>query len=679
MSALALRAARLLRKSPVYVLRRLAAEMRAESDRFLEPRRARAFNVDALLARNGEDSLLALWRRLAEQPWPMPTAHVEAKAIDALVPESSATVLRRAEHACRHEVDLLGSGPTQLGERIDWATDFKTGDRWAEGYFRDIRIVDRTRPSDVKIPWELSRLQWLVPVGQAYLLTGEQRYAECTRAVLDQWIEANPIGQTVNWGIAMEPAMRIFVWTWLFRVFARAPAWQDPGFQGRLLCCLFQHGAFVYRYIERADLNGNHFTADCAALVVAGAFFGGKEGRRWLADGWADLQREITIQIHEDGVNFEASAAYHRFVGELFMLGGIFAEHSGLAMPAHYRARLAAVARFTAAYTKPDGTSPLWGDADDARALPLGTAAITDHRHLVACIATALDDPELARLTPAGWDEAFWLFGPCALHGRSTHFQPDQSAAFPAGGAYVLRTARGHVFIDCGHVGLNGRGGHGHNDILSFEASLGGVGVVSDAGCFVYTASFEERNRFRATAAHNTPQVDGEEINRFISPDLLWLLRDDSHPLGAHIREQAESVVFEGGHDGYRRLPQPVHVWRTIALYRDLDKLRVTDRFDGEGVHSLQVPLQLAVGWRLVESVGAAAVFTHGSGVVLRVEWDPESSWKVAVTDGDVATSYGVRSRAPRLEWSRHGAVSGVSLSMNLEVLTQDDRQARNG
>ena len=170
---------------------------------------------------------------------------------------------------------------------------------------------------------------------------------------------------------------------------------------------------FVARYIERADVNGNHFTADCAALVVAGAFFGGVEARRWLASGWARIsKREITVQILDDGVDFEVSAAYHRLVTELFLLAGVIAPHRDLPMPDTRTAtRLAAAARFTAAYTRPDGVAPLWGDADDARALPLGTSGVSDHRHLVACVAAVLEDSEIAALAERGWDEVLWLLG----------------------------------------------------------------------------------------------------------------------------------------------------------------------------------------------------------------------------------------------------------------------------
>src|SRR5207237_10247168 len=99
------------------------------------------------------------------------------------------------------------------------------------------------------------------------------------------------------------------------------------------------------------------------------------------------------------------------------------------------------------------------------------------------------------------------------------------SQAFPDGGVVVLRSERDHVFVDCGTVGLAGRGGHGHNDCLSFEAVLDGVPLVTDCGSYVYTASPEWRNRFRSTAFHNTPRIDGAEQNR-IPVDSLWMLRD---------------------------------------------------------------------------------------------------------------------------------------------------------
>ena len=90
-----------------------------------------------------------------------------------------------------------------------------------------------------------------------------------------------------------------------------------------------------------------------------------------------------------------------------------------------------------------------------------------------------------------------------------------------------MRNQSDHIFIDCGPIGLAGRGGHGHNDALAFEAVLARVLLVTDCGSYVYTADAAARNRFRGTSMHNTPQVDAAEMNSFIAPDNLWLLADE--------------------------------------------------------------------------------------------------------------------------------------------------------
>ena len=93
-----------------------------------------------------------------------------------------------------------------------------------------------------------------------------------------------------------------------------------------------------------------------------------------------------------DGVDFEASTAYHRLVLELFLLPALQRLKLGLDVPDAYASRLRRMAAFTAAYCRADGTSPLWGDADDGRVLPFGPQAWGDHRYLVGQVGLAFGD-----------------------------------------------------------------------------------------------------------------------------------------------------------------------------------------------------------------------------------------------------------------------------------------------
>lgn len=642
-----------LKKPPRVIVARIFAMLRTQTERVRLPARRR-LSVSGLLRELEADSIDVLWARLAARPFPAHVGPADALVLDELCgPGERANLLVRAESALAHEVDLLGSGRTTLGDTIDWHTDFKTGFSWPPRYFADIDYNNPGRPSDVKLPWELSRLQWLVPVGQAWLFNRDERYADGAKRILEQWIEANPCGGSVNWACTMEAALRVFTWTWLFHVFSDAPSWREPGFRFRFLRSLYLHVEFTDRHIERSDINGNHFTADAAALVLGGLFFGDGAGpQRWQHEGWRILCEEMPRQVYEDGVDFEASVPYHRLVAELFLWPAMHRSIQGLEVDSAYRERLFSMAKFTKAYIKPNGLAPLWGDADDARALPFGMQAINDHRYLPALIGTYLGRLDELAGASDGLGEVFWVFGPEAIRRwRQKEASPARSVAFEDGGFYVLRSSVDHVFIDAGPLGLAGRGGHGHNDCLSFEAVLDGVPLVSDCGAYLYTASYEERNRFRSTDLHNTPRVDGQEINRFIRPDYLWNLHNDAVPRALAWHDDNARAGFAAEHSGYQRLQGQVTPRRTWYLDKARHALLVHDRILGDGSHRIEVPLHLAPGVR-VDSTADGSIALVAEGRRFHVEWRAVSAtFDVVIEPARVSPSYGKVAETVRLVW----------------------------
>jgi len=648
-----------LRKPPGVIARRFAYEVQAQAERYVGPWRARRFDRLRLLRACGAHDLDSLWRRLAARPYPAHTVGIDPAELRRLCPGDDQRILTAAEDALAHRVRLLGPETVDLGPRIDWLRDYKTGVAWPRGYMRDIAYVNPHDTSDVKVPWDLSRLQWLMPAGQAYLLTGDERYAEAVRDVLLDWIDANPHAWSVNWSSTMEAALRILSWTWFFCVFHGSRAWADSAFRERFLCALYLHGDFTDRHFEISDVNGNHCTADGAGLAFAGLFFGqGKDPLRWQARAWSILCDEIPRQVYPDGVDFEASIPYHRLVAELFLLPALYREALGLDVPELYRERVRAMARFAAAYSRPDGSVPLWGDADDARALPLGGQDLNDHRYLTGLVGAAWNVATLKEAFGGDPSEVFWTLGPAAVESLPRDRRPlasPPSQSFPDGGFFVMRNALDHVFIDCGRIGLADRGGHGHNDCLSFEAALDGVHLVSDCGAFVYTRSFEERNRFRSTAYHNTPRVDGEEINRF-KAGLLWDLEYDARPDVRRFEANGDADVFCGAHAGYERLPAPVTPVRTIVLEHRRHALTVTDAFEGSGRHRIEIPVHLAPGVGTGKRASGQLVL-EARGRRFLLEWGPADSWSLEIGEGRVSPSYGVVVPVVRLLFSREGTL----------------------
>ena len=644
-----------IRKPPKVILKRLGFEISEYAERYLAPKRARRLTLDSLLKKTDHQNLYQLWNYLSKRPYFSITNQTDALLFETYCPGEANLIFARAKLAMEHRVDLLGSGLIDLGRSINWHKDYKSQYDWPMDYMRDINYNNPERPSDVKFPWEVSRLQWLIPVGQAYLLSQDERYAELVKDILLDWIKHNPYACGINWACTMEVALRILTWTWFFHVFKAIQVWQNQVFQEQFLTMLYLHADFTERHLEYSDINGNHYTADAAGLVFAGLFFGESDAPlRWQDKGWVILRDELPKQVFSDGVDFEASVPYHRLVLELFFLPACYRKAQNLHVPIEYNDSLCRMAQFSASYAQPGGTVPLWGDADDARALPFGNQHINDHRYLPAYIGYLLENKSLMTPPAGSFGEHFWMYGASAVSQIQQEQKDTQitSCMFPQGGFYIMRNSHDHVFIVCGPLGLGGRGGHGHNDCLSFEAVLDEVKLISDCGAYVYTASYKERNLFRSTDYHNTPCIDDEEINRFIRWDYLWTLHNDAKPIVEVWQPGFDFDYFCGVHTGYQRLPDPVTPRREITLNHREHSLTIQDEILCNGRHKVSIPLHLAPNIEASISDRDINTITLQAGQKrFTLCWEGSSKWMVEIVKARISPSYGVVVPIQKLLW----------------------------
>lgn len=68
-------------------------------------------------------------------------------------PAAEKLIVSEADRICDHMFDLLGSGPTPLGEKIDWHADFVSGHRWNTSiYYKRIGPAPYPGGYDINIP-----------------------------------------------------------------------------------------------------------------------------------------------------------------------------------------------------------------------------------------------------------------------------------------------------------------------------------------------------------------------------------------------------------------------------------------------------------------------------------------------------------------------------------------------
>ncbi|WP_162304390.1 heparinase II/III family protein [Maribellus luteus] len=209
---------------------------------------------------------------------------------------------------------------------IDWQKDFKSGFRWSsKDWYNDVRkgIVGEKPGVDIKVPWELSRMQHFPYL--ALHSTGKNRNAivkEFRNQVLD-FIATNPPRMGVNWKCTMDVAIRAANLLISYDLFCQKDDGNvfDKEIQTVFANSMYEHGRHIFHNLEwQVDMTSNHYLANITGLLFIAAYLENtKETNTWLVFCTNEIIKQYQKQFYEDGANFEASTCYHRLSSEMIV------------------------------------------------------------------------------------------------------------------------------------------------------------------------------------------------------------------------------------------------------------------------------------------------------------------------------------------------------------------------
>lgn len=334
-----------------------------------------------------------------------------------------------------HKFDLLGSGwvknsydsaalglegykyymnvvtPASVSEGyepIDWQKDFKSGFRWSEKkWYKDQRIAHKLG-SDIKVPWELARLQHLPQLAIFTMMDSnlkEQNLKEFKNQILD-FIRNNPPRMGVNWTCTMDVGIRVANMLVAYDIFCQMDGGGilDQKFKQTFSNSVYEHALHIVNNLEYSPiLTSNHYLSDIAGLLFACAYLdSSSEVDMWLAFAVQEIVGEMKKEFYEDGGNFESSTSYHRLSGELMVYSVALIMgfknkkvlslksydekfwykkpklllpnkqefkiiNGQVVLPQWFIDRLYKIGRFTVDITKPNKEVPQFGDNDSGR------------------------------------------------------------------------------------------------------------------------------------------------------------------------------------------------------------------------------------------------------------------------------------------------------------------------
>jgi len=578
------------------------------------------------------------------------------------VPQAIAQTQRQADDICAHIFDLLGSGKVSLGKQIDWCQDFKSGFRWLPSFCHDIVQDQGSNNADVKVPRELSRCHHFVILGKAYWYTRDEKYARAFVDQLTSWIQQNPPWMSVNWCSTMDVAIRMVNWIWAYHFFIASPHFNQNE-KSIFFKSLLLHAQFISENLEYlGEFSDNHYLSNVVGLAIVGILFPEfKHARKWRDFGLRELFHEIVNQFHEDGVNFERSINYHRLTLEMVIATLLLCKKNRISVPVAVWQRVEKMVWFVLYYTKPDGMGPHIGDTDNGRLQVLGDTDVMDHRYLLSIGAVLFDRGDFKQGAGTFHEDALWLLGIEGWRQFEALAAPPEavgSCAFTHGGFVFLRHQDLYMAIACGANGRRGVGNHSHNDALSFELYAYDKTFIVDPGTYLYTAAPAWRNRFRSTASHNTVMVDSAELNPILADD-LFRLGPGAVPTVQTWQTTPAADRLEITHNGYERLPEPVHHQRQFYFDKERYYWIIRDQLSGHGAHKLEWFLHFNVG--IPVQISHNSILTQcqqGANLFLYVVGNMELH--ISSEEGWVSPSYGIRQQAQVVHCSYSGELPAV-------------------
>lgn len=546
----------------------------------------------------------------------LPYYKPDLSRIDA---QSAETILSFADLICGGRFAFMGYPTASLGFPPPWNRDFVSGFEWEQLPASQMHPVVRHNGSDVKVPWELSRLQFLPVLAKAWRLSGKGHYREVAKDLLSDWLEKNPVGTGVNWTLAMETALRGM--SLCFTLSLLQPL--QPGeemWERQVTRSVWEHLLYTESCLEFSHLvRSNHYLGNITGLLCMTMFLQGPGMARRRNQYLTQIQKEILRQVYEDGGDYEASFSYHVLVLQMFTSAFLLMRAEGVPIEQEFIVRLQKMYEYLAEIAGPCGYLPHVGDTDDGRVELLTSdlkQIITqppDQRNSLLVSGMIGIGNGLFDLGYQGsFEDAAWYGLPAA----KSKSNDSRQIVFPKSGVGVARSGTAEVIFCAIPNGIHGGGSHSHNDKLSLILRLGGQELFCDAGTFCYTRDAAKRNQFRSTRAHNTIMVDGEEQN-LINPDkhYVFCIGNEAVVSAIEVKQNGAKIQMSASHSGYRRLG--VEHKRSVTLCDGL--LLVEDELAGSNEHSFEMNWNIPSPWRIAPVSGEEIVIAGPMRVHLQV------------------------------------------------------------
>ena len=404
---------------------------------------------------------------------------------------------------CEAEVELLLRDAGRLMEQTFAFTETWDMEPCATPYTLEPMTWDRTPNGDPEWVYMLNRHDYLNRLLQAWLVTGGRQYADKVVWYILDWIHQNPVGSEGGETIrTIDTGIRCMNWISLL---LRMQGWglmKEETAEEILLSVGRQFAYLKDSYIEKYTLS-NWGVLQTTAICYGYLWYGDSLPQDGLEVwAWEELERQLRLQVMDDGSHWEQSVMYHIEVLNSCMKLLAGCRYAGYPAPEWLEETVFSMSRYV-----------LFAAGPDHRQLAQADSDVTDVRDVLTKAAVLCGSGELkyGGFPVLDLDSA-WLLGAWgilsyqALEGQEP--KERQMVCMDTGNIYLRSSWRedaNYTYLHCGPLGS----AHGHGDLTHLCLYYRGVPFLVDSGRYSYREEEPLRMALKEAGAHNVRVVDG--------------------------------------------------------------------------------------------------------------------------------------------------------------------------
>lgn len=413
----------------------------------------------------------------------------------------------------------LGYGKLKIPQKREWHYDNLHDYKWKLSYFNNIDYIAIDDFCDIKIPWEMSRLQYLIILAFAFIENKDEKVLKKYNSIINDWTSANPPGYGVNWTCTMEVAIRMTNIAISFMIVKKYLSEKQINL---ITQSLAEHKKYIYHFPEISDVPGNHYLSNLMGAFLIESISGNNKSIDVTLQNFVN---EAKNQFLKDGCHFEMSPTYHVMCLEMVSIVTAFALRKK-STDNRQIIELIKIYKNGVSFCEKIGNNyevPIFGDNDSGQIISFNkkTRNYKSLKQFLNIISNKRAELNLEYHTVLllsiskiiSKDQKINIKEKVNISSFSNHFFTG------------IKVNQLSAIMRVGKQGLKGRASHDHDDALHTSLSKNGEDILVDKGCHSYTLDKEIRWKYIVSSAHNSLKEIGKERSNLNQGSIVKTVR----------------------------------------------------------------------------------------------------------------------------------------------------------